>query len=193
MADIRSQDNKDRWIISLNLEKGTFTEIEQQHDDAWIGGPGIPSSTFDQQTLGFLGDNETIYFQSEATGYSHLYTYNLASGIKKQITSGNWEVHNVDLSNDKKIFYLTTNTTHPGNRELYRISVSGGKLEPILVKEGYSEVKISPDEKTLLVRYSYKNKPWELYVADNKTNTTLNQITYSQTEAFKNTIGERQK
>lgn len=185
VTDIRSQDNKDRWIISLNLETGTFTEIDHQHDDAWIGGPGIPAYTFETGTLAFLGDNQTIYFQSEATGYSHLYTYNLATGTKKQITSGNWEVHQVVLSKDKKSFYLTTNTTHPGNREFYKVSVQGGKLEPIIVKEGYSDVILSPDEKTLLVRYSYKNKPWELYVADNKTNTTLNQITQSQTAEFK--------
>ena len=185
VADIRSQDNKDRWIISINLENGTFTEVEHQHDDAWIGGPGIPAYSFDQKTLGFLGDNQTIYFQSEVTGYSHLYTYNLGAGTKKQLTSGNWEVRDLAISNDKKTFYLTTNTTHPGNKEFYKISVLGGKLEPILVKDGAHEVKISPDEKTLLVRYSYKNKPWELYIADNKINSTLSQITFSQTEAFK--------
>lgn len=185
VTDIRSQDNKDRWIISINLENGTFTEIEHQHDDAWIGGPGIPAYSFESKVLGFLGDNQTIYFQSEVTGYSHLYTYNVAAGTKKQITSGNWEVRDLTLSNDKKTFYLTTNTTHPGNKEFYKISVLGGKLEPILVKDGAHEVKISPDEKTLLVRYSYKNKPWELYIADNKINSSLNQITYSQTEAFK--------
>lgn len=185
VADIRSQDNKDRWIISLNLGNGKYTEVEHQHDDAWIGGPGIPAYSFDPKVLGFLGDNQTIYFQSEVTGYSHLYTYNLASGTKKQLTSGNWEVRDLALSNDKKTFYLTTNTKHAGNKEFYKISVSGGKLEPILVKDGAHEVAISPDEKTLLVRYSYKNKPWELYLADNKINSTLNQITFSQTEAFK--------
>ncbi len=185
LADIRSQDNKDRWIISLNLENGTFIEIDQQHDDAWIGGPGIPAYSFDPKVLGFVADNKTVYFQSETTGYSHLYTYNLGTGVKKQLTTGNWEVHDVVLSNDKKSFYLTTNTTHPGNREFYKISISGGKLEPILVNEGAHEVVISPDEKTLLVRYSYKNKPWELYLADNKVNTSLNQITFSQTEEFK--------
>jgi dipeptidyl aminopeptidase/acylaminoacyl peptidase len=185
VADIRSQDNKDRWIISLNLEDATFKEIEHQHDDAWIGGPGIPAYSFDAKVLGFLGDNQTIYFQSEVTGYSHLYTYNLASGTKKQLTSGNWEVRGIDISNDKKTFYLTTNTTHPGNKEFYKMSVLGGNLEPILVKDGAHEVKISPDEKTLLVRYSYKNKPWELYTAENKVNSALNQITFSQTEEFK--------
>ncbi len=185
VADIRSQDNKDRWIININLENSSFTEAEYQHDDAWIGGPGIPAYSFESKVLGFLGDNQTIYFQSEATGYSHLYTYNLVTKQKKQLTSGNWEVRDLAISNDKKTFFLTTNTTHPGNKEFYRLSVSGGNMEPILVKEGASEVTISPDEKTLLVRYSYKNKPWELYWADNKLNSSLNQITFSQTEAFK--------
>ncbi|TEB41197.1 S9 family peptidase, partial [Flavobacterium circumlabens] len=27
ITEIRSQDNKDRWIVSLNLENGSFTEI----------------------------------------------------------------------------------------------------------------------------------------------------------------------
>ncbi|MGC4041333.1 MAG: prolyl oligopeptidase family serine peptidase [Flavobacterium sp.] len=185
ITDIRSQDNKERWIISVNLENGSFTEIDHQHDEAWIGGPGIPAYSFEQGTLGFLSDNQTIYFQSEATGFSHLYAYNMMAKTKKQLTSGNWEVRDFVISSDKKTFYLTTNTNHPGNKEFYRLTVSGGKLEPILTKEGAHEVKLSPDEKMLLVRYSYKNKPWDLYLAENKINSSLNQITFSETEAFK--------
>jgi hypothetical protein len=37
--------------------------------------------------------------------------------------------------------------------------------------------------KALLVRYSYKNKPWNYLLV--KTSTTLRQITNSTTEAFK--------
>ena len=173
IAEIRSQDNKDRWIVSLNLKKGTFQELDHQHDEAWIGGPGIPSYSFGRGTLGFLGDNETVYFQSEETGYSHLYTYNLKSKKKTQLTKGNWEVRNVNLSKDKKSFYLTTTTTHPGNRDFYKLEVANAVLQPILTKDGAHEVSLSPDESTLIVRYSYKNKPWELYVAPNKKNTNL--------------------
>jgi dipeptidyl aminopeptidase/acylaminoacyl peptidase len=184
ILSIRSQDNKDRWLVLLDLATGKFQEIENQRDDAWIGGPGIPSSNYGSGTLGFLNDNESIYFQSEATGFSHLYTYNLTTKTKKQLTSGNWEVRNVDLSNDKKTFYLTTNTTHLGNRNYYKLNVSDGKLEPILTKDGAHEVILSPDESKLLIRYSYKNKPWELFVADNKKNTIPEQITYSTSESF---------
>jgi acetyl esterase/lipase len=185
VTEIRSQDNKDRWLVKLNLERGSFEELDYQHDEAWIGGPGIPSYADASGALGFLGDDETIYFQSEATGYSHLYTYNLKTKIKKQVTKGNWEVREVNLSKDKNTFYLTTNTTHPGNRDFYKMNISDGLLQPVLTKDGAHEVNISPDESSLLVRYSYKNKPWELFVGENKKSTTLRQITNSTTEAFK--------
>lgn len=185
IVEIRSQDNKDRWLVNLNLATGSFKEIEHQHDEAWIGGPGIPSYAFSSGTLGFLADNETIYFQSEKTGYSHLYTYNLKTNKKVQLTNGNWEVRGVVLSKDKKTFYLTTNQTHPGNRGFYKMNVSDAVLQPILTQDGAYEVSLSPDEKTLLVRYSFKNKPWELFWASNKKESPLNQITFSTTAAFK--------
>jgi len=185
VADIRSQDNKDRWIVNINSQDGTFKEIDHQHDEAWIAGPGIPDYSFPDETIHFLGDNQTIYYQSEATGFSHLYSYNLVTNSKKQLTSGNWEVRKVELSNDKQTFYLTTNTTHPGNRDFYKLPVQGGSMTALLTKEGFNDVYISPDEKTLLVRYSFKNKPWDLYVMENKPNAKWNQITYSTSEAYK--------
>ena len=184
VTEIRSQDNKDRWIVKLNLAEGTFEEIDYQHDEAWIGGPGIPSYTYSSGTLGFLGDNTTIYFQSEASGYSHLYTYNVTSKKKQQLTSGKWEVRDVILAKDKKTFYLTTTTTHPGNRNLYKLAVADAKLQPLLTNDGAYETSLSPDETRLLIRYSYKNKPWELFVADNKKNPIQEQITFSTTPEF---------
>lgn len=186
VLEIRSQDNKDRWIVQLDLNSATITELDHQHDEAWIDGPGIPGYAFARGTLGFLKDNQTIYFQSEASGFSHLYVMNLRTKQKTQLTKGNWEVRQVKLSNDGKLFYITTNTTHPGNREFYKLDITSKKMTPILTKEGAHEVEISPDEKNLLVRYSSKNKPWELYVADNKPNATLQQITFSTTKTFEN-------
>ncbi|SEP73362.1 S9 family peptidase [Flavobacterium urocaniciphilum] len=183
--EARSLDNKDRWILQLNLEKATITEIDYQHDEAWIGGPGIPGYNFTSGTLGFLADNKTIYFQSEASGYSHLYTFNLETKKKTQLTSGNWEVRDVTLSKLSNAFYITTTETHPGNRSFYKLDISSGKKTPILTNDGAYEIELSPDETQLAIRYSYINKPWEVYVAENKPNPTLKQITYSTTEAFK--------
>jgi dipeptidyl aminopeptidase/acylaminoacyl peptidase len=184
LCDVRSYDNKDLWIIHIDLTTGKFTEIDHQHDEAWIGGPGIGSWNEETGTLGWLKDNETAFFQSEVSGYSHLYTYSTVSKKRTQLTSGNWEVHNVQLSSNGKVFYITANKTHPGNRDFYHLQISDGKLIPILTKDGFHDVSVSPDEKQLIVRYSASNLPWELYLSENKPNGKWTRLTYSTSSSF---------
>ena len=184
VCDIRAYDNKDRWIILIDLATKEVFEIEHQHDEAWIGGPGIFSWNAEEGTLGWLNDGQTVYFQSEESGYSHLYSYSIKLKEKHQLTSGKWEVHQAQLSNDGKYFYITGNRNHPGNREFWKLEIASKKLIPILTSDGAHEVSISPDEKTLAIRYSYKNQPWELFTAPNIPNTQLKKITNSTTAAF---------
>ncbi len=184
VCDVRSYDNKDRWIIQIDLKHGNLKELEKQHDEAWIGGPGISSWNMEEGVLGWLKDNETIYFQSEESGYSHLYTLNTKTKIKTQITSGKWEVHEAILSHDGKKFFVTANKTHPGDRGYYHLDVITKKMIPIHEQSGYHEVTISPDEKQLAIRYSFKNKPWELYSSLNQQGASKKQLTNSTNEEF---------
>lgn len=181
---IRSSDNKDRWIMQLDLSAGDLILLDRQRDESWIGGPGIGEWNYERNTLGWLGDNETIWFQSEETGYSHLYTLNTRTKEKKAITSGNWEVYNVKLSNDKRSFYITANKEGPSERHFYKIAVEGGNLTKYTQAAGNYEVSVSPDEKMLAVRYSYSNKPWELYLMPNKPGAKMLQVTQSTSAEF---------
>jgi dipeptidyl aminopeptidase/acylaminoacyl peptidase len=190
VCDVRSYDNKDRWIILIDLSTGQFNEIDHQHDEAWIGGPGISNWNEEEGTLGWLNDDLTVYFQSEVTGYSHLYLHTTSKTIKtklrtRAITSGTWEIHGVSLSNDGRFFYLTANRSHPGNRDLLKLEIETGKITTLLDEEGYHDVSLSPDEKTLAIRFSNKNTPWELYTAANTEKAKKNRITYSTSKEFK--------
>ncbi|OUJ75105.1 S9 family peptidase [Hymenobacter crusticola] len=178
---VRSADNKDRWIATLDPTTRKLASLDRQHDEAWINGPGIG---YDEGNVGWLPDNRRIWFQSEATGYSHLYTVDAASKEKKALTSGNFEVQEARLSRDKKTWYISANKTAPGEKQFYRMPVTGGALTQLTTLPGASEVTISPDEKTLAVRYSYTNKPWELYVMDNKPGAKPRQLTHSTTAEF---------
>jgi dipeptidyl aminopeptidase/acylaminoacyl peptidase len=178
---VTSQDNKDRWIMKLTPETGKLSLLDRQRDEAWIGGPGI--SSFGGGT-GWL-DNTHFYFQSEATGYSHIYVIDLSTGTKSQLTSGKWEVSGLQLSNDKKSFYFSANMEHPGVSDFYRMPVTGGTPVKLTSMKGGNEVEMSPDEKWLAIRYSYTNKPYELYIQANKSGAKPVQVTNSQTEEFK--------
>ena len=179
---LRSQDNKDRWIVTLDVTTRKFKIIDRQHDDAWIGGPGIGG--FGGANVGWLADSKTVWFQSEATGYSHLYTADITTEKKQALTSGNYEVQSVDLSHDKKFFYITTNEVHPGEKHFYKLAVTGGKVEKITSLTGANEVSLSPDEKWIAYRYSFSNKPWELYIQENKAGAKPQQITRSLSAEF---------
>ena len=184
LCDIRSADNKDRWIVLVDLEKLTIKELNHQHDDAWIGGPGISSWNEEVAVLDWLEDGKTFYFQSEETGYSHLYSFDIETGTKKAISSGNFEIHQVQLSKDKKRFFITANKTHPGNRDFYHLDLKSLAWTTILTADGFHDVQVSPDEKSLLVRYSNSNSPWELYLASNSANTKMTQLTHSTSSKF---------
>lgn len=179
-----AHDNKDRWIMRLLPQNGDLITIDRQRDEAWIAGPGI-GQEYGSGTFGFLPDNKTIYFQSEKSGYSHLYTYDLSNGTMKQLTNGEYEVYSPRLSEDGKTWYFTANMKHPGIRHFYSMPLKGGKPTQITSMDGNNEVTMSPDEKTLAIEYSYKNKPTELYVMDNKPQAEMKQLTESLRDGFK--------
>ena len=183
---VRSVDNKDRWIMSLNPATGEITLLDRQHDDAWIGGPGMGFGG--AGNLDWLPDNKTIWFQSEETGYSHLYTLDVTTKKKTALTSGKFEVSNPILSNDKKTWYFEANIDHPGDRQLYALPVAGGKPQKLTTMPGANTPYLSPDESKIAILYSASNKPWELFVMDNPVTTkksSSKQLTSSLRDEFK--------
>ena len=181
---VKSQDNKDRWIMSLDPTTRKLQTIDRQRDEAWIGGPGIGFGG-NVGTLGFLADNQTLYFQSEVDGFSHLYTFNLATSVRKQLTKGKFEVQSVQLSRDKQNFYLTTNEVHFGEQHFYRMAVSGGIRTRLTKMTGSNQVILSPDETKLAYLNSFSNRPWEVFLQENEVNNPPSQITKSQSRQFK--------
>jgi dipeptidyl aminopeptidase/acylaminoacyl peptidase len=179
---IGSSDNKDRWIMQLDPATGGLKLLDRQRDEAWIGGPGISSFG---GSYGWMPDNKRFWFQSEETGYSHIHTVNLENGQKRALTSGKFEIYSPSISKDKKFWYFTSNEVHPGIRHFYRMPIDGGAREKITAPDGNNDVRMSPDEKYLAINYSYSNKPWELFLMENKKGAPTKQITQSLTEEFK--------
>jgi dipeptidyl aminopeptidase/acylaminoacyl peptidase len=181
----RSADNKDRWFLSFNIATRKINVLDRQRDEAWVAGPGINGGWTNPGDLGWLGDNQTIWYHSEADGYSHLYTVDVVTGKKNQLTKGNYEVSNVVLSKDKKHFYYVSTEVHPGEKHVYKLPVRGGKSVKLTSGTGAYEPYLSPDEKYIALRYSSATKPWELFLMENKAGAKPRQITQSLSDEFK--------
>ncbi|TSA23128.1 S9 family peptidase [bacterium] len=184
-VQLSSQDNKDRWIVMLDVEKAKFTTtVEHQRDSAWLGGPGIRGFGFGT-TVGWLPDSRRIYFQSEEDGWSHLYTVTLDGKIKTQLTRGKFEIYGPRISRNKKRWYFSSNEAHFGERHLYSMPLEGGAPTRITSMEGGNEVTISPAEDRIALLYSFSNKMPELYVMENKPGAKAVLFTSSSSDEFR--------
>jgi dipeptidyl aminopeptidase/acylaminoacyl peptidase len=180
-----SQDNKDRWLVMLDAGKAKFTTVvEHQHDDAWLGGPGIRGFGF-SPSVGWLPDSRLIYFQSEEDGWSHLYTVTLDGKIKTQLTKGKFEIYSPRISKDKKHWYFTSNEVHVGEHHFYSMPLEGGARTRITTMEGGNEVTLSPAEDRIADLYSFSNKMPDLYLMDNKPGAKALRVTSSESEEFR--------
>ena len=173
----RAADNKDRWILALDEATGKTRVIEHDHDDDWVDGPGV-------EALGWMKNDREVYFQSERTGYSHLYTVAFDGGEPRALTSGNWEVEEAMLSHDKTRFFLTTSEADPGEHNVYEMSAEGGARTRLTALPGGHSSVLSPDDKWFADIYSYTNKPPELYVQEARAGVAAKKLTSSPAPDF---------
>ena len=90
----RAADNKDRWILALDPATGKTRVLAQTMTTRG-------SAARAANTLGWMKNDREVYFQSERTGYAHLYAVAFDGGEPRALTSGKWEVINVRQSKDK--------------------------------------------------------------------------------------------
>lgn len=168
--------------MTLDIQTGKMELLDRQHDDAWIGGPGIMGYAFYAGNVGWV-DADHIWFHSEETGYSHLYILDVNTRKKRALTQGNFEVQQAELSPDHTTFYITTNEVSPGETNFYQVAVQSGKKTRITEGEGGHQAFVSPDGRQLAFLHSTSNHPWELYRQENKVKAQPVQLTHKAESA----------
>ncbi|MEM6701210.1 MAG: alpha/beta fold hydrolase [Acidobacteriota bacterium] len=154
-----STDNKDRWIVAVDGE-GKVTPVHHVRDEAW--------TNWRYRTLGWIPDQQALYFLSEESGYSQLYRADLAGSETRlaKLTEGEFVVSSVTLTRTGDWAYFTANPDHPGHYDVYRVPSSPGPHTPERLTElgGLTSYVLSPDESKLLLTHSKSTRPPELFV-----------------------------
>jgi dipeptidyl aminopeptidase/acylaminoacyl peptidase len=150
---IRAVDNKDRWIATVDLANARLKPVHRLTDAAWVN--------YDNNEFGWLPDNGTLWFLSEESGYSHLYTLD-AAGRKRQLTQGKWEASDVQWSADGSTAYMLCNRKTPGMFEVCAVAANNGATREVTSLEGVERFALSPDQHKLLVSWSAPYVPLQL-------------------------------
>lgn len=185
-----TRDFKTRYIHRVDAT-GALRTIDTLRDSAWVLG-GCGGANACGTRAGWL-DGDRVYFTSEADGYAHVYSAKSDGSERRQLTSGKWEVLDVQLATDRASFYISTSESSPFDAQLYRMSINGGARERLTTKPGSHATARSPDGQWLADVYGFANKPPELYLVRNAPGADMAQLTTSPTAdwmSFKWTVPE---
>jgi dipeptidyl aminopeptidase/acylaminoacyl peptidase len=182
-----ANDFKDRWLATVDFGKKSLVTQERLSNQAWV------NWTFND--MGWMHDNHSLWYLSEADGWSQLYVKDTGSKSAKQLTKGQFEINpNLFLTRDDKYFYVSANKTAPGTWEIYRIDAASGDMQAVTSLGGINGAQpamhdnesfaLSPDESKLMVYHSTSDRPPEIYVVDASPNGKATRVTYTVSSAF---------
>ncbi len=197
---IYSRDNKDRWIARVDFSKPALVPLERITDPAWIN--------WSFRDIGWMPDNRTVWYLSEASGYSQLYLRSIAgpasaaetaargrargkqpkaaaAPVARQLTRGEFEISDPVVSRDGRSFVVKANREHPGIHEIYRVDAATGELSRLSAQGGENDAVVSPDESRLAILHSTALRRPELYVQDGTPGAAARQLTDSASPAYR--------
>ncbi len=180
-----SFDNKDRWLGSVDLKTGSCRPLHHLHDSAWIN--------WRHNDYGWSRDGGKLWFQSEESGFAHLYLVTLASGDPSDaehpkpvaLTRGNYVATEPQLSVTGRYLYFRANREHSGQYEIYRTSLADGTVEQMTQLGGMSSAVLSPTGRHLLITHSKANRPPELFLQAAEPFAAATKRTDTLSAAFK--------
>jgi dipeptidyl aminopeptidase/acylaminoacyl peptidase len=176
ILSVVSGDFKNRYLYSVASAGGAMTLVDALRDEAWVNGPCFGCN-------GWTADGR-IWYVSEATGYSHLYSVRPDASNKQALTSGNWEVLEVAVTDDGRAFDLNTSEPSPFTRQAYRMPIAGGARTRITSGDGGHSVVFAPDGQRYATVYSESNVPPELFIG-RVGQAATQRLTTSTTEEFR--------
>jgi dipeptidyl aminopeptidase/acylaminoacyl peptidase len=162
------------WSIrSFDIQSGKAKELWKAADGK--GSVFLNDIPVEENLLWWCAGGQLI-FPYEKEGWQHLYSLNINTGAAKLLTSGEGEIENVTLSDDRKIIFYTTNITDINRRHIWKLSVADGRTEQLT--KG-AEIEWSPViiNDGIAILHSSATKPgWPAIVKNNSVHDIAKEV-----------------
>jgi dipeptidyl aminopeptidase/acylaminoacyl peptidase len=180
--ELFSIDNKDRWIVTVDFARFALVTEDRLTDTAWVG------DRFSD--LGWLADGRTLWFESEESGYGHLYAKPLGGATRRLErgvagTRDDYESWNPVPSADGRWIYFLSNAGDPAASDVYRVPAAGGAAQRITHLAGVESFELSHDGTSLLVTHSSTYLPPQLALVRADGAGPVRQLTDTRTPAYR--------
>jgi dipeptidyl-peptidase-4 len=148
----------DLQILSANPETGKNKLIYQEKSNTWV-------EFFED--INILKNNKGFILRSELDGWRHLYYYDMAGKLKRQLTTGEWNVSEIVLVDEEnQKVYFEANKGERLETHLFEVNFDGKDLKRLTNIPGTHNVNVSTNGKFFYDTYSDANTPPKLDLFD---------------------------
>lgn len=154
-------------LLFVDAYSGKTSNILTEKDKAYVD---------ITDNLTFLNDNSFIW-TSEKDGYNHIYHYNNDGSLKKQVTTGNWEVTNYyGYNKSNETIYYQSVENGSTKRDVYSIQLNGSNKKQLSELSGTNSATFSPDYKYFINNHSSSSKAPSYSLVDASTGKNVKEI-----------------
>jgi dipeptidyl-peptidase 4 len=152
------QNREQTWLdlVRVSPADGTAKTILRETTKAWVDPLGPPTWLPDG---GFL-------WQSERSGYRHIYHYNAAGTLVRQVTNGDWEVRDVHGADGQYVYFSGTERS-PVGLDVYRVKLDGTGLTRLSDRLGKHGAVFNASKSHYVDRWSDISTPDQIRVHRN--------------------------
>jgi len=147
-------------LLLTNAASGQSDVIYVENNNAYIE---------INDNLEFLPDNASFIFNSEQSGFNHLYRWNWKEQKLSHLTEGNFDVESItSIDKKKKLVYYVAAENSPMERKLYAVDWEGEGKTCLTPENGTHSITPCSGDNYFLDKYTTLSTPPVFYLRDAK-------------------------
>ncbi|MFZ4059063.1 MAG: DPP IV N-terminal domain-containing protein, partial [Ferruginibacter sp.] len=159
----RSQD--ELKIYEVNTATGDIAEFYVEKQKTWV------QLEDDGERIHFLNNGKGFLLFSDATGWKHLYYYDMKGKLVNAVTTGNFTVTALNYVDEQKgiIYFTARGKENTARKDYYSVNLNGKKLTRLTFGD-YNHVMInaSPNSSYFITTYNNSTTPNQMALVNNK-------------------------
>jgi dipeptidyl-peptidase 4 len=151
-------------IYQVNPNTGTKTEFYKEKQNTWI-------NLDDNDRIEFLNSHKGFILKSDATGWRHLYLYDMAGKLKNAITTGNFTVTEVNYIDEAKglLYFTARGRENTATRNFYKVNLNGTNLQRLTFgNTDHNQINLSPAADYFITTHGNTSTPPVITLVNNK-------------------------
>ena len=158
----RLQDNL--IIYEVSTTNGSKREFYNEKQKTWVdlddGGDRIH----------FMENNTGFILFSDATGWKHMYFYDMKGKLVNAITSGKFTVTDLTYVDEKKgiVYFMARSLENTARNDFYRVNINGKNMERLTMGEYNNNINLSPGGSYFVTTYSNASTPPRMTLISSK-------------------------